>query len=133
MTLIATCHCGGTRIALPRLPERRLECNCTYCTKAGAVWGYFAAGEMTFLNDEHDRVYSKSGMNQHHFCGHCGMQTWGDSPDWSQIYNDDGTPKEGHGAGEMPVRRIHAVNLKLLDEFDFTTLTADKVDGRSSW
>jgi hypothetical protein len=36
MSLTATCHCGGTRIELPRLPERRLECNCTYCAKTGA-------------------------------------------------------------------------------------------------
>ena len=133
MTLIATCHCGDTRIELPRLPERRLECNCTFCTKTGAVWGYFAPGEMTIIQDKHGAVYSKSGMNQHHFCAVCGMQTWGDSPDWSEIYNADGTPKAGHGAGEMPTRRSYAVNLKLLDDFDVSTLTAEKIDGRHSW
>lgn len=133
MTLIASCHCGGTRIELPRLPERQLECNCTYCTKAGAVWGYFGPGEMTFSSNDHDRLYSKSGMNQHHFCGKCGMQTWGDSPDWAEIYNADGTPKEGHTASDLPTRRTYAVNLKLLDDFDPSGLTAQKIDGRNSW
>lgn len=133
MTLIATCHCGATRIALPRLPERRLECNCSFCTKAGAVWGYFASDEMTFVRNEHDRVYSQRGINQHHFCGNCGLQTWGDAPDWAEIYNNDGTPKDGHSAGDMPTRRTHSVNLKLLDDYDLSGLTADKVDGRNSW
>lgn len=133
MALTATCHCGGTRIELPQLPERRLECNCTYCTKAGAVWGYFGPGELTFVTNEHDQAYSQKGLNQHHFCGNCGMQTWGESPDWTEIYNFDGTPKEGHTAGDMPTRRTYAVNLKLLDDYDLSTLTADKVDGRNSW
>jgi hypothetical protein len=133
MTLVATCHCGGTRIELPRLPERRLECNCTFCAKAGAVWGYFAPGEATIANDKHDKVYSQGGVNLHHFCSNCGMQTWGDSPDWAEIYNADGTPQEGHSAGDMPTRRVYAVNLKLLEDFDMTTLTAEKIDGRNSW
>ncbi len=116
MTLIASCHCGGTKIELPRLPERRLECNCTYCAKAGAIWGYFDPREMNVVTDDHTRSYSQNGLNQHHFCGRCGMQTWGDSPDWSEVYNADGTPKDGHRAGDMPTRRTYAVNLKLLDD-----------------
>lgn len=133
MSFTATCHCGGTRIELPRLPERRLECNCTYCTKAGAIWGYFGPGEMKIVKDEHSRIYTKSGLNNHHFCGHCGMQTWGDSPDWSEIYNHDGTPKAGHAAGDMPTRRSYGINLKLLDDYDLSTLTVEKVDGRNNW
>lgn len=133
MTLVATCHCGGTRIELPRLPERRLECNCTFCAKAGAVWGYLAPGEVTIARDEHGKTYSKTGMNLHHFCANCGMQAWTDSPDWADIHNADGTPKEGHSAGDMPARRVYAINLQLLDDFDLTTLTAEKIDGRNSW
>lgn len=131
--LTASCHCGGTRIRLPRLPERRLACNCTYCTKAGAVWGYFGPDEMTFVNNEHDQMYSQSGLNQHHFCGKCGMQTWGEAPDWSEIYNSDGTPKAGHTASDMPSRRMYAINLQLLDDYDLSGLTAEKIDGRNSW
>ena len=61
------------------------------------------------------------------------MQTWGDTPDWSEIYNFDGTPKDGHVAGDMPTRRSYAINLKLLDDFDLSSLTAEKVDGRNNW
>ena len=133
MSLTATCHCGGTHIELPHLPERRLECNCTFCTKAGAIWGYFGAGEMKVVTDEHSRLYTKSGLNNHHFCGRCGMQTWGDSPDWTEIYNYDGAPKAGHAAGDMPTRRSYGINLKLLDDYDVSSLTAEKADGRNNW
>jgi hypothetical protein len=88
---------------------------------------------MKFAKDEHDRVYTKSGANNHHFCGRCGMQTWGDTPDWSEVYNFDGTPKDGHAAGDMPTGRSYAINLKLLDDFDLSSLTAEKVDGRNNW
>ncbi|WP_155908455.1 hypothetical protein [Asticcacaulis sp. YBE204] len=36
MTLTATCHCGATRITLPRQPETAHECNCSYCGRLGA-------------------------------------------------------------------------------------------------
>jgi hypothetical protein len=110
MSLTATCHCGGTRIELPGLPERRVECNCTYCAKTGAIWGYFGAGEMKIVTDEHSRLYTKSGLNNHHFCGRCGMQTWGDSPDWSENLQ----PRR-HAQGRAQPRR-HAGAPQLCDQ-----------------
>jgi hypothetical protein len=72
-------------------------------------------------------------MNLHHFCGNCGMQTWGDSPDWASIYNDDGSPKPGFAAGSMPSQRSYAVNLRLIDDLDWSAIAVEKVDGRNSW
>ena len=103
MPLIASCHCGATRIELPHPPDHAKECNCSYCSRTGAVWGYYKPGEMRFVTLDGEKTYSASdGMNQHHFCGNCGMQTWGDSPDWASVYNNDGTPKEGFTPGSMP-------------------------------
>jgi hypothetical protein len=133
MPLIATCHCGATRIELPHLPKSAKSCNCSYCVRTGAVWGYFGPGEMRFLAQVDERTYSASGLNQHHFCGRCGMQTWGDSPDWASIYNADGTPKPGFGANTMPTERIFAVNLRLVDDLDWSAIEVEQVDGRNSW
>lgn len=132
MTLIAHCHCGATRIALPDAPTEAKSCNCTYCARAGAVWAYYKPGELNFLAQDGDAVYSASGLNQHHFCGKCGMQTWGDSPDWASLYNLDGTPKGGD-ANAMPTERIYAVNLNLVDDLDWSKVTVTAVDGRHSW
>jgi len=133
MSLTATCHCGATRIELPRLPEAATQCNCSYCARTGAVWGYFGPGEMQFLSQDGDKVYSASGgMNQHHFCGQCGMQTWGDSPDWASMYNNDGTSKNGD-PNAMPTTRTYAINLRLIDDLDWSRIAVTQVDGRNSW
>ncbi|MET3525087.1 GFA family protein [Phenylobacterium koreense] len=134
MTLVATCHCGATRIELPYAPTEAHECNCSFCARTGAVWAYYRPGEMKLVSQAEDRVYSASeGLNLHHFCGRCGMHAFGDSPDWASAYNLDGTPKEGFEAGAVPAERIHGVNLRLIDDLDWSAITVEKVDGRNNW
>lgn len=133
MTLIATCHCGATRIELPSQPTEATSCNCSYCSRTGAVWAYYKQGQLKFLAQDGEATYSASGgMNQHHFCSTCGIQTWGDSPDWASMYNLDGTPKNGD-ANAMPTERTYGVNLKLIDDLDWSAVTITNVDGRNSW
>ena len=104
MSLTASCHCGATKIQAP-VPTSATECNCTYCARTGAVWAYYKPGELAMLSQDDERTYSATEAdNRHHFCGRCGMQTWGDSPDWASMYNADGTPKNGI-PGTMPTRR----------------------------
>lgn len=132
MTLTATCHCGATRIDILKAPEGGRTCNCTYCHRVGAVWAYFATGEVTIHSSTHDRTYSASGgLNQHHFCGHCGSNTHGDSPDWASAYNADGTPKGE--AGVVPEQRIVAINMRMVDGFDLNSLPVEALDGRNNW
>ena len=132
MTLSVTCHCGATRITLPRQPAEAKACNCSFCQRAGAVWAYFEEGELEFASLENDRTYSASGgLNQHHFCGQCGMQTWGSSPDWSSAYNADGTPKGEPGV--VPSRRTYAVNLNMIDGLDWSKIEVEQMDGRNNW
>jgi hypothetical protein len=134
MTLLVSCHCGATRVQAAELPRKATECNCSFCSRTGAVWGHYAPGELTFLSLEDDRMYSASGgMNRHHFCGKCGMHTWGDSPDWGSAYNADGSPKEGYTEGTVPEARSYAVNLRLVDGLDLSAITIEKMDGRNNW
>ncbi len=134
MSLTASCHCGATKIELPGQPQSAKECNCSYCARTGAVWGYYRLDELSFVSREEERTYSASdGINRHHFCGRCGMQTFGDSPDWASLYNNDGTPKDGGDAGAMPTARTYAVNLRLIDDLDWGTLQVEQIDGRNSW
>lgn len=133
MTLIATCHCGATRIALAYPPAEAKQCNCTFCFKTGAIWSYYQPGDVTVLSGDADATYSASnGLNQHHFCGRCGISSWGDSPDWASMYNLDGTPKNGDPTG-IPEARIIGVNIRLLDDFDIATVEVEQVDGRNNW
>ena len=132
MSLIATCHCGATRITLPRLPTEGKSCNCSFCQRTGAVWAYFEEGELEFNSLDSDKIYSASGgMNEHHFCANCGIHTWGSSPDWASVYNADGTPKGEPGA--MPSTRTFAINLNAVDSLDWSKLKIEKMDGRNNW
>jgi len=133
VTLTATCHCGDTRISLSRAPEAAKSCNCSFCDRTGAVWAYFQPEEITVKATEEQTYSASGGMNLHHFCGRCGMQTWGDSPDWASAYNMDGTPKPGFDAGTVPGDRIVGVNLRLIDDLDWSTVEVEKIDGRANW
>ena len=134
MPLIATCHCGATKIELPHAPARAGECNCTFCARAGAVWGYYQPGELTMVSDTEGKFYSASGNGiEHHFCCNCGMQTWGVSPDWGSLYNNDGTPKDPSNPNAFPTTQIYALNLRLIDDFDWSSVTVEKMDGRNGW
>lgn len=132
MTLVATCHCGDAKVHLPRTPAAAKSCNCSFCDRTGAVWAYFSPEEVR-IEAAGARTYSASGMNQHHFCGRCGMQVWGESPDWASVYNADGTPKPGFEAGSMPTARIVGVNLRLVDGLDWSAVEVEAVDGRNNW
>lgn len=132
MPLIASCHCGATRIELPAQPTQAGSCNCSYCARTGAVWAYYKPGELKFLSQEGEAEYAPGGLNQHHFCSRCGMQTWGSSPDWGSMYNTDGTPKNGDPTA-VPTERSFSVNLNLVDDLDWSAVTIEAMDGRNNW
>lgn len=133
MTITVSCHCGSSRIRLSKAPETAKSCNCTFCLRVNALWSYFEPDEVEVLSEDHDAIYSASGMNLHHFCSKCGLHTYGDSPDWASAYNNDGTPKEGTVPGQMPAKRTFGVNMRLAEDFDLGTLAVTEVDGRNSW
>jgi len=133
MPLIATCHCGDTRIALPAHPTKAARCNCTFCQRTGAVWAYYAAGELEIQKTDNQADYSTNpDMGLHHFCGRCGMHTWGESVDWSAAYDSDGTPKQGD-ASIVPELSKWQVNLNLVDDLDWSLIEVENLDGRNNW
>ena len=133
MNPVETCHCGDAKVRLPLTPVSAKSCNCSFCGRTGAVWAYFSPQEVE-IEALGALTYSASnGMNQHHFCGRCGMHVWGDSPDWASIYNADGTPKAGLEAGAMPETRIVGVNLRLVDGLDWSKIDVEAMDGRNNW
>ena len=41
--LAATCHCGASRIEVPRRPRTLTSCNCSICRRYGTLWAYYKA------------------------------------------------------------------------------------------
>lgn len=114
--IVATCFCGDTKVTLPHLPDSAKQCNCSFCSRAGATWAYFPAGSLT-IESKSGRLVSEESVNKHYFCGRCGMHTHGDTPDY---WKNDGS-------------RIENVNLNMIDNLDWSQVTVEKIDGRNQW
>ena len=76
-SLVACCHCGEVRIAIPALPETVTECNCSVCHRYGARWAYFTRDRVELLSGA-DRIapYSWGDRTIEFFhCTRCGCLT----------------------------------------------------------
>ena len=38
--IAGSCHCGAVRFELSATPEWLTRCNCSYCSRAGALWAH---------------------------------------------------------------------------------------------
>jgi len=131
MALEATCHCGDTRILLPEHPTEAGRCNCTFCQRTGAVWAYYDVGQIEVRQDLSQRGYGTNpAVGLHHFCGRCGMHTWGETADWSGGADSQGTAQAHDGP---PRYSKHQVNLNLVDDLDWSKIKIEHMNGRTDW
>ncbi len=124
MPVVATCHCGATRLEVDRLPESVTACTCTYCSKTGGLWAYYEPGEVRVLTEAEGRDYCPTGLNHHHFCGRCGCTTHGISPAWTEAHI---------GGNTIPEESRWGVNARLLDDVDLGAIPVRQIDGRNLW
>lgn len=69
-----SCHCGAVQVSIARAPDYLNRCNCSLCTKLGALWGYFTPREVTVSG--RPRTYLRADVEvpslAFSFCGDCG-------------------------------------------------------------
>jgi hypothetical protein len=109
-----SCHCGAVAFAVALDLEQALECNCSICTKLGAVWAFAPKAKMTLKSgaaDLGDYQFGKKRLH-HRTCRHCGIEVFAEG------VAPDGTPTVG-------------VNLRCLDDVDVKKLQPRLHDGRS--
>lgn len=124
MPISGSCHCGASKFEILFVPETATRCNCSFCTKRGALWAYGDPDQFRLLTPIEDaRAYSRSPENKHYFCPDCGCTTFSDNPDYSAF----GEP------GFDPSKRRISVNLWVLDDFDIDAVPITHVDGKSGW
>jgi hypothetical protein len=72
-----TCLCRRVTVEIARAPESITFCNCNFCRKLGAAWGYFDGGEVTVSGTVSS--YSREDLDDvwlaGHFCPTCGTTT----------------------------------------------------------
>jgi hypothetical protein len=123
MPLKGSCHCGATQFEVNEAPTSVAICNCSFCSKRGALHAYYTPAEFRLITAR-DRVSTYqwgSYVGQHHHCAICGCGTYSEFPSF-----DAGEPN-------FDDMRI-SVNARLFgDEFDLAAVPVKHLDGKNQW
>ena len=119
--LKGACHCGAQRFAAPA-PESVTSCNCSICSKRGALVAYYAPDqvELSLTPDQLADYQWGDRMMTFHHCATCGCAVFDEAPAW--------TTDEGE---DRPARV--ALNTRLFDDLDLAAVPVRHVDGRNGW
>ena len=108
------CHCGALSWRTPVLPEHLTRCTCSFCRRAGALWGEVdpATTELNGLDAAREYLTGDRTL-AFVFCATCGnLSHWAGRP--------------GHG-GRMKL------NFRLADRRLITPLKVRTFDGADTW
>jgi hypothetical protein len=113
-----SCQCGDIRIIVAARPAFVHDCNCTLCSKTGALWAYYHPADVTVSGAAagYQRRDKPEPGVEIHFCPTCGVTT-----------HFTLTPASiaRHGNGQL------GVNMRLADERDLTGVEVRYPDGRA--
>ncbi len=110
-----SCHCGRVRFeASADLTGELMTCNCSICSRTGAIMTFIPAGQFTLLSgDDALTDYQFNKKHIHHlFCSTCGVRPFarGATPDGGQVV---------------------ALNARCLEGVELGALKTKEYDGRS--
>jgi hypothetical protein len=108
------CHCGRVRYAVTTELTSVVACNCSICTKRGALWTFAGANQFVLHSGEDqltDYQFNKRIIH-HLFCRHCGVGAF-----------SRGTGPDG--------RDSVAVNVRCLDNVDPAALKVVPFEGKN--
>jgi hypothetical protein len=113
-TYTGGCHCGAVRYEVDLDLKGAMTCNCSICSKQGAVLTFVPAGAFRLLSGRDalgDYQFNRKIVH-HLFCTTCGIRSFarGTGPDGSEMV---------------------AINLRCVDGIDLATLPTQAFDGRS--
>jgi hypothetical protein len=113
-TYAGGCHCGKVRYEVKTDLSPLISCNCSICSKTGAILTFVPVGQFTLLQGEGELTdYQFNKHVVHHlFCKTCGIRSF------------------AHGKGPDG-QEMRAINVRCLEGVDIDALTPMKYDGKS--
>ena len=108
----ARCACGAVTIAVPGRPDYVNDCNCSLCTKVGAIWAYYPPDEVQVDEsglDSFVRADMREPYIRNFRCKTCGCATH-----WRLIRPID-TPKSGVNANLFEPGVLEGVEVRQVD------------------
>ena len=113
-TYRGSCHCGRVQFEIETELKVAVACNCSICTKKGALHHRIAPEQFKLLSgtDALSLYQFGSKVAKHWFCKHCGIHPF---------------------SNPRAVPEMYGVNVRCLDDFDLETadLEIGKFDGRN--
>lgn len=109
-----SCHCGAVAFDVDLDLSGALKCNCSICSKLGAVWAFAPKSQFKLKSGEAslgDYQFGKKRLH-HRRCTVCGIETHAEGA------MPDGTPTVG-------------INLRCVEDVDVEALSPKLWDGRS--
>ena len=69
-----TCHCGMVHYSVPHKPKLLTDCNCSVCTKTGAIWAYYGPDDVIIMGatSGYARTDIPVATIEFHHCPKCG-------------------------------------------------------------
>jgi hypothetical protein len=115
----ASCHCHAVKIVLNHKPDFINDCNCSLCSKAEAIWGYYHPRDVQISGEtgSFTRVGLPNPAVEIHFCKGCQTTTH-----W--VLTE--TYKQGSG-----VTDTMGVNMHLFDESELQGVELRFPDGKA--
>jgi len=113
-TYAGGCHCGNVRYDVTMELGEVMQCNCSICSKTGALLAFAPAAQFQLRSGEgrlSDYQFGKKRIH-HLFCPTCGIRSFA-----------RGTGPDG--------KEMAAINVRCLDGVDATALPVKPFDGRS--
>ena len=113
-TYSGSCHCGAVAFTVEVDPTEALKCNCSICSKLGAIWAFAPKSKFTLTSgsaQQGDYLFNKKHLH-HRFCTRCGIESYAEGA------GPDGTLTVG-------------INLRCLEGVDVDKLSPRFHDGRS--
>jgi hypothetical protein len=114
-TYSGSCHCGAVAYTVEVDPAQAMKCNCSICTRLGAVWAFAPKTKFKLTSGEAeqgDYQFNKKRLH-HRFCTECGIESYAEGT------GPDGSPTVG-------------INLRCLEGVDVEKLSPRPYDGRSA-
>ncbi|HVF36171.1 MAG TPA: GFA family protein [Candidatus Saccharimonadia bacterium] len=109
-----SCHCGRAAFEVEGTIDGAMSCNCSLCSRKGALLWFVPRDQLTLLADE--AALSTYTFNKHvikhRFCPHCGIHPYG-----------EGVDRKGN--------RMAAVNLRCLEGVELSAIPVQEFDGRA--
>ncbi|ADO68420.1 GFA family protein [Stigmatella aurantiaca] len=108
------CHCGQIQYEVTADLNQVISCNCSVCTKKGALLSFVGADQFKLLSGKDavsDYQFNKKVIH-HLFCRTCGVESFA-----------SGTAPDG--------RQMYAINVRCLEGVDLAALRVTPVDGKS--